>query len=103
MNRLPDLLLGGIAVTVLTSDDIHGSEYRFDDVKHPTLIVGTGSEEVQARAMFTFLHEHTLARTVSQYHAHAMFGALKDNPQLLSFLHASQPPEHVDVDHLNLH
>lgn len=102
MNQLPDLLLGGIAVTVLTSDDIHGSEYRFDEVRHPTLIVGTGSEEVQARAMFTFLHTYTLAQTVSQYHAHALFGVLKDNPQLLSFLHASLPPEHVDVTHLNV-
>ncbi|AWT34566.1 hypothetical protein DM785_02615 [Deinococcus actinosclerus] len=102
MNQLPDLLLGGIAVTVLASDDMPGSEYRFDEQRHPTLIVGTGSQEVQARAIFTFLHEHTAIRAQSQYAAHVLFGILKDNPQLLSFLHASQPPEYVDLEHLNL-
>lgn len=38
MNQLPDLLLGGIAVNVLTSDQITGSEYRFDEQRHPTLL-----------------------------------------------------------------
>lgn len=90
-----DLLVNGMAVTVLTSENVTGSRYHFDDVGHPTVTVGEGSEEVQALALFTFMHERAVKLARPEAVATVLFGFLKDNPHALSFILASQPPEHV--------